>query len=300
METGYLLFFLVNVIVSCFGINLNLFISVVSYKTWLSHGLHQPQGLLLFCIGLSSAILEGYQHCFAIVSCMWPAGFSSLNVCTVFLHCVFTFCIFFTTCQISWLCSFYCIKLVSFQNRFIVVLKSRLPSILPWIIAGTVVVSAMVMFLMFAILYISAPIENITNSTYYCRRINETYTDYLLFFTERYNIVTSLPFSLTLVSLSCTVWTLIRHIRRVRGTLSLDRSHLEAHIDAIKTMILLLVLNSSYYISKLLMDGNLSTFTNWVSLKKLREYVTVIPANFFKIFLSVGACKRIGLKILQA
>ncbi|XP_071977788.1 taste receptor type 2 member 41-like [Engystomops pustulosus] len=235
------------------GIYFNAFIAVVSCRTWLRDGLHHPQGLLLFSIGLSSAIFESYQILISVSAVIWKFSFSSLNFCTIFSLCIFTFCIFFSLCQISWLCSFYCIKLVSFQHWIIQVLKSRLPSILPWIMACTLVTSSLVLIVLSGVIYTSVPVDNTDHSSF-CRTINDTYIVQITAIVNGFNIIMALPFSLILVSLSCTVSTLVRHIRRLQGTFSLEKSHLEAHIAAVKTMILLLMLNMSFYGSKLLVD----------------------------------------------
>ncbi|XP_071977786.1 taste receptor type 2 member 4-like [Engystomops pustulosus] len=259
METGELVSLLLYFISSSSGIYFNVFISVVSYRTWLSDGSLQPRGLLLFSTGLSSAIFEGYRFSVDISFHFWREDFSSLNVCTVFLHCLFTSCIFFTLCQVSLLCSFYCIKLISFQHWIIQVLKSRLPSYLPWIMAGTLVISGLGLVLLFYVIYISVPV-NATNNSSFCRRINETYAARIRNMSNGFNIIIALPFCLILVSLSCTAITLVQHKRKAQGTLGLGRSHLQAHMDAATTMILLLALNMSFYVSKLLMDGNVLPF----------------------------------------
>ncbi|KAG8544012.1 hypothetical protein GDO81_023241 [Engystomops pustulosus] len=230
------------------GTYLYVFIAVVSYRTWLSDGSHHPQGLLLFSIGLSSAIFECYQLIINILSDIGPEGLLEFSVCTVFSYCLLQFCIFFSLCQISLLCSFYCIKLISFQHWIIQVLKSRIPSTLPWIISGSVVMSGIVLILLCGIIFITVPVYN-ENRTF-CRRIDYSYVLQIILTLNGFDYLVALPFCLILVSLSCTTFSLIQHVRR---TISLDRSHLEAHIDAAKTMILLLTLNTSFYVSRLVM-----------------------------------------------
>ncbi|XP_071977792.1 taste receptor type 2 member 4-like [Engystomops pustulosus] len=245
------------------GTYLYAFIAVVSYRTWLSDGSQHPQGLLLFSIGLSNAIFEGYQLIIQLLSDIGPEGLFDLNICTVFMYCLSPFCIFFSLCQISLLCSFYCIKLISFQHRIIQVLKSRLPSSLPWIISGAVVMSIMVLVLLFGVILVSLPPDD-DNSTF-CRSFDYSSSFQLIFMINGFDYFDSLPFCLILVSLSCTTFSLIQHVRR---TISLDRSHLEAHIDAAKTMILLLTLNTSFYVSSLLLQLALTLI---VRTKKLHR-----------------------------
>ncbi|XP_056392737.1 taste receptor type 2 member 4-like [Hyla sarda] len=257
MELSAILFLSFDIVGLCSGIFFNMFISVVSYRTWLHHhGLHHPRGLLLFCLGLSSSIHEVYVLFYTMSAYIWPKEFLSITVCMILAQCLFPFFSFFPTCQISLLCSFYCIKLVSFQHWILKVLKSRLPSVLPWIIAGTLVISGMVMVTLLGVIFISVPVDNSENNTLYCRRINDTYFDQIMNITNSFNILAFFPFYLILVSLSCTVSALVRHIRRVQGTLSLDRSHLDAHLHAVTTMILLLALNMSFYGSKLFIEWN--------------------------------------------
>ncbi|XP_071977807.1 taste receptor type 2 member 41-like [Engystomops pustulosus] len=232
------------------GTYLYVFIAVVSYRTWLSDGSHHPQGLLLFSIGLSNAIFEGYHLIYDMLLDIEPGDLSDFNVCTVFMFCLSLSCIFFGVCQISMLCSFYCIKLISSQHWIIQVLKSRLPSTLPWIISGAVVMSIVVLVVSFGLIFIWVPVDD-DNSTF-CKAIldNSDFIAITLTLTS-INYLVALPFCLILVSLSCTTFSLIQHVRR---TISLDRSHLEAHIDAAKTMILLLTLNTSFYVSKLVKE----------------------------------------------
>ncbi|KAM3916061.1 taste receptor type 2 member 134-like [Leptodactylus fuscus] len=257
METESIASLLLSIITSSSAIYLHVFISVVSYRTWLTDGFRHPQGLLFFCLGLSSTIFEGYQLSIDISLYFWPPHFSVFNVCTIYILYLFTFCIFFNMCQTSWLCSFYCISLVSGQHWIIRFLKSRLSSMVPWIVAGTLVMSGIVLISLLAVIFITVPVEDTDNTTFYCRKFNETYIGHLLVIKNGFNILMALPFCLILVSLSCTVSTLVRHMWRVRRTLSMDRSHLEAHIQAAKTMILLLALNTSFYLVKLLEDWTL-------------------------------------------
>ncbi|KAG8548252.1 hypothetical protein GDO81_025940 [Engystomops pustulosus] len=266
METEAILAVLYFILSSSFGIYFNAFIAVVSYRTWLHDGSHHPQGLLLFSIGFSSLIFQGLQIFFYISYYFWTEAFALFSVCMLFFRCLLTFCVFFSLCQTSWLCSFYCIKLVSFQHWIIQVLKSRLPIILPWIMAGTLVITTMGVVLLLCLTFVSVPLDYTGNSTF-CRSINESYIPYIENIFDGFNILIALPFTLIMVSLSCTVSTLVQHVQRVQGSLMLDKSHLEAHIDAAKTMIVLLALNTSFYVSLVLILWDVVTYPwSWICI----------------------------------
>ncbi|XP_071977772.1 taste receptor type 2 member 4-like [Engystomops pustulosus] len=245
-----------NIIGSCSGMFLNMVIAVLSFRTSSKDAFWSPRDLLLFSIGLSSAVFGGFQFFTNMTSYIWIEVFMTFNVCINFVNVVFILTIFSSTCLTSLLCSFYCIKLVTFQHWFFTQLRSVFPSLLPWMIAGTFVISAVLLVALVGVISLTAPLlDDGTMSN--CPSINETYEEEVQAVMIGLNCMIALPFLLIVVSLGVTFASLVLHVWKLQNSSSLDKSHIVAHIEAAKTMVLLLVLNVLFYLSNLLLNWNL-------------------------------------------
>ncbi|XP_063789007.1 taste receptor type 2 member 41-like [Pseudophryne corroboree] len=251
METAEIAFYLVSIIISSSGISCNILMAAASYRIWVTDGFSNPRDLIIFYIGLCSALFQSFYISLYVSYLVWADMLSTYNVCTIIINVVFA--IFICTVSLtSWLCSFYCIKLVSFQHRIILFLKTGLPTMIPWIIGGTLGMCGLLLVLLLGVIFMSVPLDNTYNSTSYCTRVSDEYNSNVLDIVYRAYFLIIFPFLLILISLGCTLAPLIIHIRRVQRSPSLDNSHLKAHITAAKTMILLLVLNVAFFTSQVL------------------------------------------------
>ncbi|XP_071977774.1 taste receptor type 2 member 40-like [Engystomops pustulosus] len=245
MQAEGVIFLVFNLIMSFPAIFLYIFIAVSTVLSCRAGRFLRPQHCLLFVLGLFNAIFKSFQLLFDEASEVWEDFFSQVNTCYVHGFSVYVSCIFFSTCLTSWICIFYCINIVSFQHRLVMALKTKLQTLLPWVICGTFGVSIIFLALEISVLWLSLP----SDSSEFCFRMNDTYRGKARDISMGFNFIVLLPLTLILVSLGYTFSSLLVHIQRVQSSSDLHNSHLRAHLHAAKIMIVLLVLNVLFSMS---------------------------------------------------
>lgn len=238
------------------GLFFNSFLAVVGCRTCLNSGFQNPRDLLLFSIGLSNVVFGSFQFFTNLVGYIWIDTFATFNICNISMGFLYVFTVFLSSCMTSFLCSFYCIKLVTFQHRLLARLRSLFPSLLPWMLAGIFVVSGILLVALVSVIGMTAPLLH-DESIVHCPRINETYKVQVQAIMVGLNSMIVLPFLLIMASLGATLVSLTLYIWKLQKSSSFDNSHLRGHSDAAMTMLLLLALNFSFCTSHLLLTWNL-------------------------------------------
>ncbi|KAM4024034.1 taste receptor type 2 member 40-like [Anomaloglossus baeobatrachus] len=154
---------------------------------------------------------------------------------------LFTFLFFIDLCfwNTSWLSICYCLKLVNFSQKVLLWMKSRLSSAVNVLLLGSTLGS----FLINLPFLWTATRMNIINNG------NWTVGDYridmpFLLILVKIIFGNCLPFLVTFLCILLSVKSLLRHIWKIQKNSSdIKYSQLQGHIGAIRTMILLLVLD---------------------------------------------------------
>ncbi|XP_075687757.1 taste receptor type 2 member 16-like [Rhinoderma darwinii] len=280
MEAERIGFLTFNIVTSCSGIFSYMFIAVSTVKNWKQEHFLRPQFSILFSLSLSSTILKIFQLLLDITTYNLHIWYSEYNLCFFYIDSVYNISVFFSTCLTSWLCSFYCINVVSFQHRLVMYLKTRLPTLIPWLIVGTLVISIIFGGLQIGVTLMSLP-RDMSDSTKICFTLNETYKGNIYFIMNEFTIIIVLPFTLILVSLGYTFISLLVHVQRVQSSSNFSNPHVKAHVHAAKIMVLLFILNVLFYMSNQTL--NVTLFSNpspWLYL----------CAAMFLLFSPLQAC----------
>ncbi|XP_073502370.1 taste receptor type 2 member 40-like [Phyllobates terribilis] len=141
----------------------------------------------------------------------------------------------------TWLCIFYCARLVSSSHWLLLRIKEKFFSFLPQLMAGSVVWSvAITMPLFWATSKETA--ENQTDVVTICSRRMDV--DYIVFSPV---IGFCIPVSMTCLSIGLSVRTLVRHIHTMRNS-HISSPQLQGHVQAIRTMIIRVYFEISFFV----------------------------------------------------
>ncbi|XP_077305987.1 taste receptor type 2 member 143-like [Lithobates pipiens] len=274
--TGIVILFFV-MLSSCSGIFLNVLVASSSFRAWRREKFQTSQDLIVFFMGSSCTVFSGFQFFIDISSFFWNSTFQSPNLCVIAINSMYSFIVLLSMSMTAWLCVFYCVKIVSFHHQLLIAMKTRFLVNLPCLIAGTFVISSLVVILPICVVFSSIPIENADNSTIYCHKVNDTLVDNVLFIMGKTSFIIVAPFLLILLSLGSTVTSLVRHVRRIQLSSILHNSNVQAHVKAAKIMTLLLVLNVSFYLSTAILNWKLVIGNEFVNLMLVIIYYIVWP-----------------------
>ncbi|KAM4608095.1 taste receptor type 2 member 41-like [Discoglossus pictus] len=247
------------------GVPLNVFIIAVSFRAWVKGGQQSSADLILLALGSFNITTLSLQ-CFGNIIQFFVDVFSSYSF--YFIYAVFCSTFLSSSWIIAWLCTFYCIKIVTFQHRLITYLKLRFSILLPWLLSGSIILSFSLMTLLLVITILYVPSDNLDNNTNNSSHGQLSGYRNIRLFIYGLDAAACVPLLLTVISLGLTITSLILHVLRLRrGSSNISFAQLKAHVHAAITMTLLLILEIIYFL--VLMSNSLclsSTVAwNWVS-----------------------------------
>ncbi|KAM5152727.1 taste receptor type 2 member 40-like [Mantella aurantiaca] len=170
---------------------------------------------------------------------------------------------------IGWLCAYYCVSIINFTHQVFIWVRRILSTWLPWVLllsgVGCFALSIPILWI-----HDMAQVSYTDNSTgLYSRDMN------LGTFSPTYIIISiilgfCLPFVISSFSLLTTVVSLFRHVWNIKHHDSgFSPSRVQVHINAIRTMILFLLLSIIFYISEMTLYSlkcctNIAVIISWV------------------------------------
>ncbi|XP_068103517.1 taste receptor type 2 member 40-like [Hyperolius riggenbachi] len=159
-----------------------------------------------------------------------------------FLYALLRFHTCFGYWLIAWLSAFYAINITNFPHRMFVWIKRNLPSLLPYVLLQTGLVSLALAIPYFWYVKAKIALMNPINETSKAKSCTKC-------FIFLYPVVTTifrscLPFIMISISLLVTVSSLLKHIRNIGHT----GSNIQVHIAAIRTMVMFLILSVFFFI----------------------------------------------------
>ncbi|XP_056419448.1 taste receptor type 2 member 39-like [Hyla sarda] len=187
--------------------------------------------------------------------------------------------IMFVFCSSLWLatllCVFYCVKIVTYNYKLFIFLKTRISTMVPWLILSSLLIS-LISSLIYAWYSYDLKLQNLSNGS------TGNMAGYELVAVPNYNnkfLLFSLgsipPFLILCVSISLLIHFLLIHTRRMRSNESHTQSpNLKSHFGALKSMSLFLVLQIMYVI--FLITYNSHTF---LYVKHSAQISSLIPCS---------------------
>ncbi|XP_068103382.1 taste receptor type 2 member 40-like [Hyperolius riggenbachi] len=270
------------------GMCLNAWIVAVNAKDWWKGISLSTCDLILSLIGLFNFILQfdmildvvftGFQISAGFVR---EAHLRLLNVVICLVSCNYWFTV--------WLSTYYCFRIVSFASGVLYILKRRIHTIIPKLLALSVVASVCISIPAFW--NMSAFFEN------YGQNVT-TKEDMIIIITPSYVATlmtgTVVPLVLTLLPTAVTLNSLRRHTKKMKNIVST-----KAHIRAVKTMVLLIILHMAFYAVS--MSILLNSFNIDDTAQYFCWYFVLFHSTLQAIVLIIGnsKMKRAGLCILK-
>ena len=233
------------------GILGNAFIGLVNCVDWIKHKKIASIDLILTSLAISriSLLCIILLDCYILV--LYPdvyTGGKQMRIIDYFWTLTNHLSVWFATC----LSIFYFLKIANFFHPFFLRMKWRIDSAIPRILLGCLVFSV----------FISLPvINNLDDDFRHCVkmklkinlsrrcRVHKAQHESIKI---RLNLLTLLPFSVSLISFLLLILSLCRHTRRMQlhAPGSRDPST-EAHVRAMKAVISFLLLFIAYYLAYL-------------------------------------------------
>ncbi|XP_060125088.1 taste receptor type 2 member 1-like [Zootoca vivipara] len=142
MPTLFGLFgFILLVIETLIGMVGNGFIAIINYIDWFSSRKLSPADMILSCLGLFRFAFHAIGIQTAILLLFFIDTFQMRNIyiaCSASWAFVNTANLWFA----AWLSVLYCVKIANFSHPLFLQMKRRFPGMVPWLLLGTVVFSA--------------------------------------------------------------------------------------------------------------------------------------------------------------
>ncbi|XP_053328045.1 taste receptor type 2 member 40-like [Spea bombifrons] len=264
------------------GLSLNMCILVVNFKEWKKGARLQQYNQLHITMATVNILLQ----CVLTLSLYivwspvlydqgWVALFSTLPLSLIY----------FSVWLNTWLCVHYSTSIATFSHCAITWMKSHFSTLLPKLILASAVGSFV----------ISLPaIWNVYSETQEANRnfsINSTVTGEI-FVNPSYRLAGTslgcfLPVTLCSLCIAHTLTSLLRHVWRVKHNDSgFSRPSLRAHVRAVRTMVLLLMLYMSFFVAQ--------------ALSFVTNHTTEDPLAFLNWFLLLSFPAAGSLVIIQA
>ncbi|XP_040211598.1 taste receptor type 2 member 40-like [Rana temporaria] len=228
------------------ALSLNSCIVLVNGKSLYNGTKKNPSSVIQLIMGLINITLRGLLFIQFTAMSFPNFRFEGIyQVASIFLP----FQMYFSSWLISWLCAYYCIRIVHFTHQVFIWVRRTLSSWLPWglvlsgvgsIALGIVNIWAVKMATMYY------------NSTLLVTSYMEAKPLSLAFTAMSIFLGFCLPFIISSVSLLTTAVSLFRHIWNMKHQDSgFSPAQVQVHVNAIRTMILLLLLDVFFCISEM-------------------------------------------------
>ncbi|XP_053549017.1 taste receptor type 2 member 4-like [Bombina bombina] len=226
----------------------NIFILLVNFLDWLKSRKLGPCDQIINCLGFFNLFFQGTVVINEFCIRLWTGYFQDFVV-KIFVS-IQIFLFFSSLWSCTFLCFYYCVKIIHFSSSFFFLLKANISKIVPWFLTLFVLVSVGFSLPAFWELYKDfSPVPgnfsgNVSSSLNYIfkSKCNCLFRIYLCLSSAAFTIFTLLAVTILI--------SLCRHMQRVsKNSDGFDARRLAAHISATRTVTLLLVLYISFYIA---------------------------------------------------
>ncbi|XP_073490718.1 taste receptor type 2 member 40-like [Aquarana catesbeiana] len=246
------------------ALSLNSCIVLLNGKSLYNGTKKNPSAVIQLIMGLINLTMRGLL--FTQFTAMFFPNFrfeGIYHVASFFLP----FQMYFSSWLISGLCAYYCIRIVHFTQQVFIWVRRTLSSWLPWGLllsgVGSIALSVgNIWTVKMTPMYYNSTL--LVTSYMGSIPLSLTYTAISIF------LGFCLPFIISSVSLLTTAVSLFRHIWKIKHQDSgFSPAQVQVHVNAIRTMILLLLLDVIFFISEMVVY-NLMSVICWI-------VITVFP-----------------------
>ncbi|XP_018430595.1 PREDICTED: taste receptor type 2 member 4-like [Nanorana parkeri] len=246
---------------SLLSIFLNFFI-VVFHMRSLRNGMKlNPSSLIQLAMGVTNISMRGLMFASAVASLL-PINHVMRMYHTIMV--IIPFHLYFSYWLIAWLCANYCVTITNIRHRIFIWMKRSLVSFLPHLLLLSAFVSFTLTLPLIWNLHIRISKDNSTLGLI-LPRYKFSVSDLNLMLISC--LCSCLPFLMTIGSLMVTVSSLFRHIRKMkRNDSGFAPPNPQAHVSAVRTMILFLVLSVTINVAEIVKFMAMSFFGDSLEL----------------------------------
>lgn len=243
----------VYVLVHCIflvtGVTGNSFILIVHFIDWLRTNEHNPCNIILNGIGLSNMLLQGSVVFQEITFFLYPDYYFQdwVIYMVIALQATYSFSsLWCSTC----LCFYYFVKIVNLRGALFYKLKAKLSTLVPWLLAMSVVLSWCAGIPAYWDLYLHISITTLNITGNLTSQVFAKYSSRCNCIFQMFNFVASVAFIIIFFTAGAIITSLCMHMMRMRQNIEgLGYSKMSSHLSAARTVTLLLVIYLIFYCS---------------------------------------------------
>ncbi|KAG8445902.1 hypothetical protein GDO86_010626, partial [Hymenochirus boettgeri] len=158
--------------------------------------------------------------------------------------------LFFHSHCVAWfatvLCTFYCVKITTYNHRFLVYLKSRIAKRLPWLLLASIMIS-LIFSLPFLWLVYPPPTYHAANGS---SQGSPSVDIQQLHLFVAFLVASSVPFFIFSIAVSLLIRSLWNHTRHMASTnAGFSSPQIQAHISAIRSMVSFMFFYIIFFVS---------------------------------------------------
>ncbi|XP_077305926.1 taste receptor type 2 member 4-like [Lithobates pipiens] len=203
----------------------------------------------------------------------------------------------FSCWLIAWLCAYYCTTITNMAHRLFTWMKRILVSFLPHLLFLSAVVSFILPVQSVWYLNVQIADENSTLSNIF-PRFEVFISDFTVIAMSC--LCSFLPFLMTLGSLVVTMSSLFRHIWKVKKNDSgFAPPNLQAHVSAVRTMILFLVLSVIVNVSEIVKLMGLSFFNFSNGTAQFSIWLLAVTFPLAEVAIIIQSSRKLKKRFLQ-
>ncbi|XP_053149090.1 taste receptor type 2 member 40-like [Hemicordylus capensis] len=256
----------------------NGLIVVVNFANWTKGRSLMPNDEILTSLGLSNLFFSTTIVLDYFISFLWREFYNTFVRVQKIMFCLDIATSFASFWFTAWLSVFYCMKIINFKQPFLAKVKLKFSGLVRWLLLGSVLFSlgsAVLLYWAFWKASLRFPSKGPVNQTISLPSdFNQTLSHergnvILVHMTLSYKLLIILlgcfaPFAVVISSSIPVLKSLFRHIQRLEQNASVFHNpRLEAHLNASKALLSLLLSYCSLYVSEIVVRAEI--FPNWTS-----------------------------------
>ncbi|XP_063789009.1 taste receptor type 2 member 1-like [Pseudophryne corroboree] len=291
-------FFIVLIVEIIIGTLTNGFIVFVNFHDWLRGKPLNTSDQLVVSLALSNTCASCANAAIIVCAVYYTDIFLVYYVfCT--LYSIMSYCIFSSSWLSAWLCLFFCLKIISFKSGCFAWMKTKVATIVPWLILLSQVLSFCLSIpFFFSFTQVFEPNSTAETGTNYTSGVVVGYE-----MNSLYNFISMfvncfIPFLIVMITTGRIIASLHNHARHMRQNMEDDRGpSVKAHQGAARTMMSLLFLYLIFYVVEL--GIGFLTMLNpifWICFVLIFSFPTV---QSFIVIMGNVKLKQMCLKLLK-
>ncbi|XP_075697359.1 taste receptor type 2 member 9-like [Rhinoderma darwinii] len=241
------IYVLVHCIFLMTGVTGNSFILIVHFIDWLRTHEHNPCNLILNAIGISNMLLQGSVVFQEITFFLYPDYYFQDWVIYMVIAMQTTYSFSSLWCS-TCLFFYYCVKIVNFRGTLFYKLKAKLSTLVPWLLAFSIILSWCAGMPAYSDLYLHSSFTTVNITGNLTMLVSAKYSSRCNCMFHVFIFVASAAFIIIFFTAGAIITSLCKHMMRMRqNNEGLGHSKMSTHLSAARTVTLLLIMYLIFY-----------------------------------------------------